>query len=334
MGPTMDSGTPDPPDGADPSDHAAILDTLDTEGRLAVAKDLDRLPVEEQVHLIVNHNVKGVQAVSDAAPAIAEAVAAIAKRLANGGRLIHAGAGTSGRLGVMDAAEIPPTFGVSDQVVAVVAGGQHALASAQEAVEDDAAQACSDLDAIDLGPADAVVATSASGRTPYGLGALAHAQLWGALGVAVVNNPGSTMAAAADIAIVVPTGPEVVAGSTRMKAGTAQKVVLNTLSTLVMVALGRTYGDLMVDMVATNAKLARRSHRIVMDATGVGEDRAVGVLAAADGEVKLAIVMELADVDADTARHCLKVGGGHVRRALTAADGLSSRSATSGPTPP
>lgn len=315
-------------------DHTEILDTLDTEGRLPNARDLDRLPLEEQVRLVISHNVLAVQAVGDAAAVIAEAVQAIADRLNRGGRLVHAGAGTSGRLGVMDAAEIPPTFGATDQVVAVVAGGEQAVATAQEAVEDDAAQACIDLDAIGLGPTDAVVATSASGRTPYGLGALTHAQLRGALGVAVVNNPDSTMAAAADIAIVVPTGPEVVAGSTRMKAGTAQKVILNTLSTLVMVALGRTYGDLMVDMVATNAKLARRAQRIVMEATGVPEDRAVAVLAGAGGEVKVAIVMELADVDVGAARSLLEAAGGHVRRALSAAVEMPSPPGASEGDPP
>lgn len=303
---------------------------MDTETRLDGAERLDQLPVLDQVRLVIAQNLSAVQAVEEAAPAIAQAVDGIADRMSHGGRLIYTGAGTSGRLGVMDAAEIWPTFGVDDQVIAVVAGGRQALDTAQETVEDDPGQAGADLDDIGIGPEDAVVAVSASGRTPYGLGALAHSHLRGALGVAVVNNRDSALAAAADVAIVVSTGPEVVTGSTRMKAGTAQKVVLNILSTLVMVARGRTYGDLMVDMVATNAKLQHRARRIVAQATGADDSLAIKMLTAAGGEVKTAIVMILAAVDADAARQLLSDGEGHVRRALTAA-GVSS---TETPAPP
>jgi len=242
-------------------------------------------------------------------PAIAAAAEAIAERLERGGRLIYAGAGTAGRLGVLDATECGPTFG-TDLVRAVIAGGEKAVTEAVEGAED----AFDAADLADITPGDAIVGISASGRTPYVLGALDHARDAGALTVAVVNNPRSR--ARADIVIEVLTGPEVLAGSTRLTAGTAQKIVLNALSTAVMIRLGKVYGARMVDLRATNAKLRRRAVRIVRDAAGVDEAAAEAALEAANGHAKTAIVAVLAGVDAREAAARLERAGGKVRAAL------------------
>ena len=244
-----------------------------------------------------------------AVPRIAAAAEAIAARLQRGGRLIYAGAGTPGRLGVLDAAECGPTFG-TDVVRGVIAGGAAALTAAIEGAEDTFDPA----DLAGLTAADALVGITASGRTPYVLGALEHARAAGALTVAIVNNPSS--AASADVVIELLTGPEVLAGSTRLTAGTAQKVVLNALSTSVMIALGRAYGPRMVDVRVTNAKLRRRAVRIVRDAAGVDEETATAALAAAGGHAKTAIVALLAGVDAAEAAVRLDRARGRVRDAL------------------
>jgi len=247
--------------------------------------------------------------VAAAVPRIAAAAEAIAARLECGGRLIYAGAGTPGRLGVLDAAECGPTFG-TDLVRGVIAGGPAALTEAIEGAED----AFDPADLADLTAADALVGITASGRTPYVLGALEHARAAGALTVAIVNNPGSE--AFADVVIELLTGPEVLAGSTRLTAGTAQKVVLNALSTSVMIALGKAYGPRMVDVRATNAKLRRRAVRMVRDAAGVDEEAATAALAAAGGHAKTAIVALLAGVDAAEAAVRLDRARGRVRDAL------------------
>ncbi|WP_231987529.1 N-acetylmuramic acid 6-phosphate etherase, partial [Mycobacterium sp. E2238] len=249
------------------------LDALATEAVRPGLDDLDARPIGEVVALLVTAEGEAHAAVAAAVPRIAAAAEAIAARLEHGGRLIYAGAGTPGRLGVLDAAECAPTFG-TDLVRGVIAGGQAALTEAIEGAED----AFEPTDLADLTAADALVGITASGRTPYVLGALEHARAVGALTVAIVNNPDS--AASADVVIELLTGPEVLAGSTRLTAGTAQKVALNALSTSVMVALGKVYGPRMVDVRATNAKLRRRAVRIVRDAAGVDEETAAAALSA------------------------------------------------------
>ena len=285
------------------------LDALATEASRPDLDDLDARPIGEVVALLVAAEGEAHGAVAAAVPRIAAAAEAIAARLECGGRLIYAGAGTPGRLGVLDAAECGPTFG-TDLVRGVIAGGPAALTEAIEGAED----AFDPADLADLTAADALVGITASGRTPYVLGALEHARAAGALTVAIVNNPGSE--ASADLVIELLTGPEVLAGSTRLTAGTAQKVVLNALSTSVMIALGKAYGPRMVDVRPTSAKLRRRAVRIVRDAAGVDEEAAAAALAAAGGHAKTAIVALLAGVDAAEAAVRLDRARGHVRDAL------------------
>lgn len=292
------------------------LDQLATEGRLPEAAQLDTLPTGQQVALMAAEDQRAAAAVAAAHDQLVATVDAAAPRLQRGGRLIEVGAGTPGRLAVLDAAECGPTYDADGQVVGVIAGGPAALHQATEDSEDDPAAGAADLAAVGVGADDTVVAVSASGRTPYVRGAVDAARAAGALTVAVVNNPDTPLAATCDLAVVALTGPEVVAGSTRLKAGTAQKLVLNTLSTLLMVRLGRTYGDLMVAVHATNTKLRRRSQRIVAAATGADADAADAAVAAADGDARVAIVMLRARVDADTARRRLAAADGHVRAAV------------------
>ena len=285
------------------------LDALATEAVRPDLDDLDARPIGEVVALLVAAEGEAHGAVAAAVPRIAAAAEAIAARLESGGRLIYAGAGTPGRLGVLDAAECAPTFG-TDLVRGVIAGGPAALTEAIEGAED----AFDPADLADLTAADALVGITASGRTPYVLGALEHARAAGALTVAIVNNPGSQ--ASADVVIELLTGSEVLAGSTRLTAGTAQKVVLNALSTSVMIALGKAYGPRMVDVRPTSAKLRRRAVRIVRDAAGVDENSAATALAAAGGHAKTAIVALLAGVDAAEAAVRLDRARGRVRDAL------------------
>ena len=285
------------------------LDALATETSRADLDDLDVRPIGEIVALLVAAEGEAHGAVAAAVPWIAVAAEAIAARLERGGRLIYAGAGTPGRLGVLDAAECGPTFG-TDLVRGVIAGGPAALTGAIEGAEDTFDPA----DLANLTAADALVGITASGRTPYVLGALEHARSAGALTVAIVNNPGSE--AYADVVIELLTGPEVLAGSTRLTAGTAQKVVLNALSTSVMIALGKAYGPRMVDVRATSAKLRRRALRIVRDAAGVDDEAASAALAAAGGHAKTAIVALLSGVDAAEAAVRLDRARGRLRDAL------------------
>ncbi|OBB80391.1 N-acetylmuramic acid 6-phosphate etherase [Mycobacterium colombiense] len=285
------------------------LDALATEAVRPDLYDLDARPIAEVVALLVAAEAEAHGAVATAVPRIAAAAEAIAARLERGGRLVYAGAGTPGRLGVLDAAECAPTFG-TDLVRGVIAGGPAALTEAIEGAED----AFDHADLADLTAADALVGITASGRTPYVLGALEHARAAGALTVAIVNNPGSE--ASADVLIELLTGPEVLAGSTRLTAGTAQKVVLNALSTSVMIALGKAYGPRMVDVRATNAKVRRRAVRIVRDAAGVDEETATAALAAAGGHAKTAIVALLKGVDTTEAAARLDRARGRVRDAL------------------
>ena len=289
----------------------------DTERRLAAHADIDLRSTRELVELINDEDERVAPAVRAAVPELARAIDAIVERLRRGGRLVYVGAGSSGRLALVDAAECGPTFGLPpDRVVALVAGGPTALAVAQEAAEDDAEGGAADVQAALVGPDDAVVTLSASGRTPYALGAARAARELGALTVAVVCSEGSELGALADFEVVTQVGPEVIAGSTRMKAGTAQKLVLNTISTVSMVRLGKTFGNLMVDVVASNAKLRERARRAVGQATAASDEEVDAALAAAGGDVKVAIVSLLSGLDAAAARARLDAAGGAVRPAL------------------
>jgi N-acetylmuramic acid 6-phosphate etherase len=309
-----------PPDSV-PDDRSSSdpvpLDHLTTEARNPASRDLDRLSTLEFVRLMNAEDSAAVAAVGRAGEAIARAIDAAASRLARGGRLIYAGAGTSGRLGLLDAVECAPTFNVPDgRVIGLIAGGERAFVKAVEGAEDSAELGAADLAALGLNTADVVVGIAASGRTPYAIGALRHARTCGALTIALACNAGSAIAALADHALEVVTGPEVLTGSTRLKAGTAQKLVLNLLSTGVMVRLGKTYGNLMVDVQATNAKLLARSRRIVAQATGLDAGAAARALEAAAGEVKTAIVAVRLGLDPSQARVRLAAAAGRVREAL------------------
>jgi len=280
-----------------------------TEQREPRHADLDLRSTLELVQLINDEDARVAPAVRAAGRELAAAIDAIAARLELGGRLVYVGAGTSGRLAAADAAECCPTFGLA-------AGRVVALSIADEAAEDDDDAGAAAAARGDVGAADALVALSASGATPYVLGALRGAADAGALTIAVTCTEGSELGPLADHEVVTITGPEVLAGSTRMKAGTAQKLVLNTISTVAMIRLGRTYGNLMVDVVATNAKLRARARRTVALATGVSDAGVDEALAAAAGDVKVAIVSLLTGLHAEDARRRLKTADGVIRRAL------------------
>lgn len=300
-----------------PAQQDTALDVLATESVRAGLDDLDRRPTDELVRTLVEGQRAAQSAVEAAVPAIAAAADAIAARLLRGGRLFYVGAGTSGRLAILDASECPPTFNTSPElVVALIAGGPAAVQEAVEGAEDDADAGATDLRARDLGANDAVVGIAASGRTPYVIGALRYAREVGSHTVAIVNNARSVLADVADIAIELLTGPEVIAGSTRLCAGTAQKIALSTLSTAVMVRLGKTYGPYMVDVRATNEKLRRRALRMVQQITGADETASAAALEATQGRVKPAVVMLLGGCDADEAERMLAATGGRVREAL------------------
>jgi N-acetylmuramic acid 6-phosphate etherase len=296
-----------------------MFDELATEARDPGAANLDLQSTLELVRQMNAEDAGVPAAVARADAAIAAAIDAVAERLAAGGRLVYVGAGTSGRLALVDAAECESTFAVPPgRVVALIAGGSAAAATAQEEAEDDAAAGAATVEDVGIGPADAVVALSASGRTPYVVAALEAARNAGAVTIAVVSVEGSELGAVAQHEIVVLVGPEVIAGSTRLKAGTAQKLVLNMLSTIAMVRLGKTFGNLMVDVVATNDKLRARVRRIVAAASGAPAERVESALDEADGDAKVAIVSLVCDVHASTARARLEAAGGDVRKALEA----------------
>jgi N-acetylmuramic acid 6-phosphate etherase len=291
------------------------LGHLSTEGARAERAEIDRLPTAELVRLMNADDAVVPAAVGEAQEAIAGAVDAIAARLEAGGRLIYVGAGTAGRIGVLDASECGPTFN-TDRVVGVIAGGQVAVSTASESAEDNREAGAMALGALGLGPADAIVGISASGRTPYVLGAIERARAAGALTVGLACNAGAELSAAVDHPIEVLVGPEFIAGSTRLKAGTAQKLVLNMLSTLTMVRLGKTYGNLMVDVRVTNAKLRDRATRIVEQVAGADPAQAAAALAAAGDDAKLAVTMLRTGASTDEARARLEAADGHLRRAL------------------
>ncbi|MFD3625601.1 N-acetylmuramic acid 6-phosphate etherase [Streptomyces sp. NPDC058726] len=301
-------------------DLSSQLDMLTTEAYRPELADVDRLPTDEIARLMNREDASVAGAVAEQVPVIAATIDAVAERMARGGRLVYAGAGTAGRLGVLDASECPPTFNTDPaRVVGLIAGGPDALVTSVEGAEDSRELAESDLAALRLTADDTVVGVSASGRTPYAVGAVTYARARGALTVGLACNRGSALAAAAEHGIEVVVGPEFLTGSTRLKAGTAQKLVLNMLSTITMIRLGKTYGNLMVDVRASNEKLRARSRRIVAQVTGADDDAVGGALATTDGEVKNAILVLLAGVDGPTAARLLAESAGHLRAALAAA---------------
>ncbi|MFF8657869.1 N-acetylmuramic acid 6-phosphate etherase [Streptomyces huasconensis] len=302
----------------DHEDLRAQLATLTTEAFRPELSEIDRLDTLEIAGIMNAEDATVPAAVAERLPAIAAAIDATAERLAGGGRLVYAGAGTAGRLGVLDASECPPTFNTDpSRVVGLIAGGPGAMVEAVEGAEDSKELAAADLDGLRLTAADVVVGVSASGRTPYAVGAVEHARArHGALTIGLSCNADSALAAAADHGIEIVVGPELLTGSTRLKAGTAQKLVLNMISTITMIRLGKTYGNLMVDVRASNEKLRARSHRIVALATGAPDEEIEAALAATDGEVKNAILTILGGVDAATASDLLTTSKGHLRAAL------------------
>lgn len=288
------------------------LATLTTEARNPASGHIDRLPTLEMLALINREDQAVALAVERELPSIALAVDAIAERFSHGGRLFYIGAGTSGRLGVLDASECPPTFSVPSTLVqGIIAGGDSALRKSSEHSEDSPGEGARDLAAHTLTPQDTLVGIAASGRTPYVLGAMQHAKQHGALVVSLTCVANSAMAAIADIAIAPVTGPEVVTGSTRMKAGTATKLVLNMLSTGVMIRTGAVYGNLMVNVQPTNNKLVDRAERIIAAATGCDRETAATLLKAA-GSVKVAIAMQSLGVDRAAAEAALATVDGRL----------------------
>ncbi|KHS82468.1 N-acetylmuramic acid 6-phosphate etherase [Pectobacterium carotovorum] len=293
------------------------LGKLVSETRNPATMALDQLSTLEMMHAFNQEDRKVPEAIALVLPAIAEAVDLAAASLQEGGRLIYLGAGTSGRLGVLDASECPPTFGVPHGlVIGLIAGGPGALLKAVEGAEDDPALGEADLKALNLTAADMVVGLAASGRTPYVIGALRYAHDVGCRTAAISCNPHSPIAQEAQVAISPVVGPEALTGSTRLKSGTAQKLVLNMISTGAMVKLGKVYQNLMVDVKATNVKLLDRACRIVVEATGAEREQAQQALVKADNEVKPAILMLLANIDVAAARERLKQHNGYLREAL------------------
>ncbi|KHS90164.1 N-acetylmuramic acid-6-phosphate etherase [Pectobacterium brasiliense] len=293
------------------------LGTLVSETRNPATMALDQFSTLEMMHAFNQEDRKVPEAIAQVLPAIAEAVDLATASLQEGGRLIYLGAGTSGRLGVLDASECPPTFGVPHGlVIGLIAGGPGALLKAVEGAEDDPALGEADLKALDVTAADMVVGLAASGRTPYVIGALRYARDVGCRTAAISCNPHSPIAQEAQVAISPVVGPEALTGSTRLKSGTAQKLVLNMISTGAMVKLGKVYQNLMVDVKATNVKLLDRACRIVVEATGAEREKARQALVQADNEVKPAILMLLANIDVTAARERLKQHNGYLREAL------------------
>ncbi|MFI6598379.1 N-acetylmuramic acid 6-phosphate etherase [Nonomuraea sp. NPDC050536] len=283
---------------------------------------IDRLPTDQIARLMNQADAAVPAAVAVVIPAISAAIDAIVARMASGGRLLYVGAGTSGRLAVLDASECPPTFGTDPSLVqGIIAGGLDALTRSVEGAEDDSEAGAAAIADVAVGPLDSVVGISASGRAPFVLGALAEAARRDALTVGLSCNEEAPLSAAAEHGIEVVVGPEVVTGSTRLKAGTAQKLVLNMISTVSMIKLGRTYGNKMIEMSAMNSKLAERAVRMVADITGTGAETARKALDEADGQAKVAVVMIEHGVAADAARALLESHGERLGETLEQVQG-------------
>lgn len=301
---------------------ASSLDTLATEGVNPRTSELDALDVESALRLMNDEDALVPAAVRAEIPAIARAVELAEASLRAGGRLIYVGAGTSGRLGCLDAAEIPPTFGMEPGfVIGLIAGGDTALRSSVEGAEDAPEAGIAAVAALAVSERDTVIGIAASGRTPFVVGALAEARRRGAHTVGLANHRPSELEAHAEVMIVPRVGPEVISGSTRLKSGTSQKLVLNMISTLTMARLGKTYGNLMVDLRPTNEKLRHRARRLVAQVVGCSRDEADTLLAAAGGRAKTALLMGMAGLDAAGAEAQLDAAGGRLRAALERARG-------------
>ncbi|MES7768210.1 N-acetylmuramic acid 6-phosphate etherase [Cutibacterium acnes] len=295
----------------------SLTNLATTEGRNPASEELDQLPTLDVLRLMNDEDHRVPDAIASQLSAIAAVVEAAVKGLSAGGRLIYAGAGTSGRLGVLDAAECPPTFSTNPtMVVGLIAGGQQAMFQAVEGAEDDADRGAEELNMLQPGPHDVVVGLAASGRTPWVLGVVRAAKRAGAVTASVCCNHRAVISSEVDLPVEIDAGPEVLTGSTRLKAGTAQKLVLNMISTATMVGLGKTYGNLMVDVSPSNEKLRQRAMSIVMAATGCSCDDAITALHEAGGHAKTAIVMVLLGMTATQARARLAEAGGVVRVAV------------------
>lgn len=282
---------------------------------------LDIMSVSELLHAMNENDAEVPKAINGVLPKIEKAIDAVVDRMLQGGRLIYIGAGTSGRLGVLDAAECGPTFSVSeDQVLAFIAGGDGAIKNAVEGAEDRPELGEADLKSVNIGRLDCIVGIAASGRTPYVMGAINYAKNVGALTIALTSNPESEIGKHCDHALDIDSGPELLAGSTRLKSGTAQKLVLNMISTICMVRLGKTFGNLMVDLQITNEKLRDRALRIIEKATGANRIEAANALLDSGSEVKVAIIMLLLSLDAPDARKRLQLASYRVRAALEAGE--------------
>ncbi|PYE54148.1 N-acetylmuramic acid 6-phosphate etherase [Deinococcus yavapaiensis] len=291
---------------------------LDTERLSEQYRDLDLRSTNGVVAALLEDQARAVTAVRDASDDLSRAVDLAAEFLARGGRLVYVGAGTSGRLACLDAAELPPTFSwPPSRAVALLAGGREAMWEAREGAEDDEEAGVLDLRQVQLSADDVLIAIAASGTTPYALAGLRYAKAVGALTIAFANNPGTPLLTEADVGVCLHSGPEVISGSTRLKAGTAQKIALNTFSSAVMVRLGKVLGNLMVDVRPTNAKLRERAVRLVVTATNASETEARAALEASGFRVAVSVVSLLRSVDTAEAQRLLDAAGGHVRRALT-----------------
>ena len=325
------------PDTIDKNEEASLLHSLATEGVNPATMGIDQMSPLEIAQAMNTEDAKVPLAVQQELPQIAKAIEAIADRLRQNGRLIYVGAGTSGRLGILDASECPPTFSTDpSQVVGIIAGGSRAITSAVEGAEDKVEAGEAVIEETQITANDAVVGIAASGRTPYVLGAMKAARERGAITIGVACNANATLATAVDIMIAPVVGPEVITGSTRLKAGTAQKLVLNMLSTGAMILLGKTFGNLMVDVRASNYKLEKRAAGLIQRIAGVDFKRAEELLQLANGETKTAIIMERMGVSASVARQKLAAHNGILRDALfqkSAIDQPDSQKSNAFPTP-
>lgn len=296
------------------------LNGLSTEKRNPETMNLDEMEIEDILAVMNREDEKVVKIVGGVLPKVAEVIGFTTESLKRNGRIIYIGAGTSGRLGVLDAAECPPTFGVSSEVVVgVIAGGERAFLKAVEGAEDNEKLGAEDLEELGVDERDTVIGLTASGRTPYVIGALKYAAAKGCRTASISCNTGSEVSRYAEVAVEVETGPEVLSGSTRLKAGTAEKMILNMISTVSMVETGKVYKNLMVDVRQSNAKLIVRTENIVMQAVGCDRESAKRALKEAGGEAKLAILMLLLQTDVEETRQILKNAGGKIKNALTSA---------------
>ncbi|WP_406695509.1 N-acetylmuramic acid 6-phosphate etherase [Singulisphaera sp. Ch08] len=303
-----------------------LEDRLQTEARNPESEAVDRLNPRDLVTLMITEDAKAVEAVRAASDAIAIAIEWAAERFNRGGRLIYTGAGTSGRLGVLDASECPPTFSVPpSMVVGLIAGGPTALTRAVEGAEDDPVQGAADLQGLSVTNLDLVVGIASSGRTPYVLGAIDYAKSVGASTVGIACNRPSLLGAKVDLEIALLVGPEVITGSTRLKSGTATKLVLNMITTGAMVRIGKTFGNQMIDLQPSNEKLRIRTRRILREIAGLDDAQAADLLLRSSGQLKRALVAAMAKVEPDQAQALLDSHGGQVRAAVMAKTGVDPR---------